>query len=133
MVEEPGEARSVHLVDRELLPSAERDLQRDAGACEVGVQTPGDRTERLVQFVHRLRAGQLHAGREDGVGGCGCGCGCGEGQQSDRAGERPDAAHRSGVGVLELGQGVPQVARQILGCGLFSAASHAAWVGPAVG
>ncbi|WP_437022801.1 LysR family transcriptional regulator [Streptomyces sp. enrichment culture] len=48
MAEEPGEARSVGLVDRELLPPAERDLQRGAGAGEVGVHTPGDRAKRLV-------------------------------------------------------------------------------------
>ncbi len=120
-----GEARSVGLVDREFLPSAERYLQRDAGTGEVRVHAPGDRTERLVQLLHRLGVGQLHAGREDGVGGRG------EGQPSDRAGERPDAAHGGGVGVLDSGQGVPQVARQVLGCGFFSAASHTACVGRA--
>ncbi|GGV19452.1 hypothetical protein GCM10010275_71470 [Streptomyces litmocidini] len=114
MAEEPGETRGVRLVDRELLPSAERDLRCDAGAGEVNMYAAGDRTERLVQLGHRLRAGQLHAGRVDGVGDRG------EGQPSDRASERSDATHGSGMGVLELGQGGPQVARQILRCDLSS-------------
>ncbi|MFJ8133273.1 hypothetical protein [Streptomyces hydrogenans] len=121
MAEEPGEAHRVRLVDWELLPSAERDLQRDTGPGEVGVgEVTGHRAEHVVHLVHRLHAGQLHPGRKDGVGGHG------EGQQPGRAGERPDAAHSDGVGVVELGQGVPQLARQILGCGLFSPTSHTA-------
>lgn len=64
--------------------SAKCDFQGDGGAGEVGTgEAAGQRAERLVQLVHRLRAGQLYAGREDGVGGRG------EGRQSGRPDERP--------------------------------------------
>ncbi len=98
VLEEAGEADGV---EREFLPSAERDVQRDVGAGGEGVpgQAVGQRAERLVQVVHRLRTGELDAGGEGGVGGCG------EGQQSGRPGERPGAAHGVGGGCAGAGTG----------------------------
>ncbi|MFC7924540.1 hypothetical protein [Streptomyces cinereoruber] len=80
--EEPGESGNVRLVDREFLASAERELQGHAepGEARMG-QVPGHRAKRVVHLAHRLRTGQLHPGRKDGVGGRG------EGQQPGRAGE----------------------------------------------
>ncbi|MGW0607748.1 hypothetical protein [Streptomyces sp. NPDC002644] len=68
MAEEPAQVGGVCLVDRSFLPSAEGDLQGDAGAGEVGVHAIGDQAEGVAHFQRRLRAGQPNAGREDGAG-----------------------------------------------------------------
>ncbi|WP_437104780.1 hypothetical protein [Streptomyces sp. enrichment culture] len=62
-------AGGVGLVDRESCRLPSVTSSATPGPVKWACMPPGDRTERLVQFVHRLRTEQLHAGREDGVGG----------------------------------------------------------------
>lgn len=101
---------------------------RERGTADeaVGVPPVIERGERLVQFVHRLRIGQLHTGRKDDVGGW-RGTNVRPGERATRRGLR------GWDGCAGAGTRRTQVARQVLGCGLFSAASYTARGGLSLG